>query len=167
MSPGASQSIATGRDNAPVAVYNDEPARDGWADILALAERIVPTNSLIPDDFDQRTRMFGLCHAICSPGGFGWNRRTLLLAPMYAEGMPDAAKEIDELDLSVRSANCLKNANINTLRELVRKSEKEMLETKNFGRKSLEELQELLGKLGLGFGMNVPEATVVEASPQA
>jgi DNA-directed RNA polymerase subunit alpha len=67
------------------------------------------------------------------------------------------AKSIDELDLSVRSANCLKNANIYTLRDLVRKSEKEMLETKNFGKKSLEELQEVLGKLGLQFGMDVPE----------
>ncbi|MEM8961092.1 MAG: DNA-directed RNA polymerase subunit alpha [Acidobacteriota bacterium] len=67
------------------------------------------------------------------------------------------AKNIDELDLSVRSANCLKNANIHTLRDLVRKSEKEMLETKNFGKKSLEELQEVLGKLGLQFGMDVPE----------
>jgi DNA-directed RNA polymerase subunit alpha len=67
------------------------------------------------------------------------------------------AKGIDELDLSVRSANCLKNANINTLRDLVRKSEKDMLETKNFGRKSLEELQELLSRLGLRFGMDIPE----------
>lgn len=67
------------------------------------------------------------------------------------------ARRIDDLDLSVRSANCLKNANINTLRELVQRSEKEMLETKNFGKKSLEELQELLGKLGLEFGMDVPE----------
>lgn len=67
------------------------------------------------------------------------------------------AKSIDELDLSVRSANCLKNANIHSLRDLVRRSEKEMLETKNFGRKSLEELQDVLGKLGLEFGMNVPE----------
>ncbi|RMH15605.1 MAG: DNA-directed RNA polymerase subunit alpha [Acidobacteria bacterium] len=66
------------------------------------------------------------------------------------------ARSIDELDLSVRSANCLKNANIHTLRDLVRKSEKEMLETKNFGKKSLEELQEVLGKLGLQFGMDVP-----------
>ncbi|HVS16295.1 MAG TPA: DNA-directed RNA polymerase subunit alpha [Thermoanaerobaculia bacterium] len=66
-------------------------------------------------------------------------------------------KPIDELELSVRSANCLKNANINTLRDLVRRSEKDMMETKNFGRKSLEELQELLGKLGLSFGMDVPE----------
>lgn len=73
-------------------------------------------------------------------------------------------REIDELDLSVRSANCLKNANINTLRDLVRKSEREMMETKNFGRKSLEELRELLGKLGLGFGMEVSEASATELS---
>lgn len=65
-------------------------------------------------------------------------------------------KTIDELDLSVRSANCLKNANIYTLRDLVRRSEKDMLETKNFGKKSLEELQDVLGKLGLEFGMDVP-----------
>ncbi len=67
------------------------------------------------------------------------------------------AKSIDELDLSVRSANCLKNANIHNLRDLVRRGEREMLETKNFGKKSLEELQEVLGKLGLQFGMDVPE----------
>ncbi len=66
-------------------------------------------------------------------------------------------KSIDELDLSVRSANCLKNANIHSLRDLVRKGEREMLETKNFGRKSLEELQEVLATLGLSFGMDVPE----------
>lgn len=65
------------------------------------------------------------------------------------------AKSIDELDLTVRSANCLKNANIHTLRDLVRRSEKEMLETKNFGKKSLEELQDLLTRLGLSFGMDL------------
>lgn len=67
------------------------------------------------------------------------------------------AKNIDELDLSVRSANSLKNANIHTLRDLVRRSEKDMLETKNFGKKSLEEVQEVLDKLGLSLGMEVPE----------
>lgn len=67
------------------------------------------------------------------------------------------AKQIDELDLSVRSANSLKNANIHTLRDLVRRTEKDMLETKNFGRKSLEEVQEVLDKLGLSLGMDVPE----------
>jgi DNA-directed RNA polymerase subunit alpha len=65
-------------------------------------------------------------------------------------------RRVDELDLSVRSMNCLKNANIHTLRDLVQRSEKDMLETKNFGKKSLEELQELLSRLGLAFGMNVP-----------
>lgn len=66
------------------------------------------------------------------------------------------SKRIDDLDLSVRSANSLKNANILTLRDLVRRSEKEMLETKNFGKKSLEEVQEVLDKLGLQLGMEVP-----------
>ena len=66
-------------------------------------------------------------------------------------------REIDELELSVRSVNSLKNANIHTLRDLVRRSEKDMLETKNFGRKSLEEVQEVLQGLGLHLGMDVPE----------
>ncbi len=67
------------------------------------------------------------------------------------------SKKIDDLDLSVRSANCLKNANIHTLRDLVARTEKQMLETKNFGRKSLEEVQEILGEHGLSFGMEVGE----------
>ena len=67
------------------------------------------------------------------------------------------AKNIDELDLSVRSANSLKNANIHTLRDLVRRTEKDMLETKNFGKKSLEEVQEVLDKLGLSLGMDVSD----------
>jgi DNA-directed RNA polymerase subunit alpha len=64
-------------------------------------------------------------------------------------------KSVDELDLSVRSTNSLKNANILTLRDLVAKSEKDMLETKNFGRKSLEEVQEILDNFGLTFGMDL------------
>ncbi len=67
------------------------------------------------------------------------------------------AKSVEDLELSVRSANCLKNADIGTLRDLVRRSEKDMMETKNFGKKSLEELQDLLAQLGLSFGMDVPE----------
>lgn len=64
------------------------------------------------------------------------------------------AKSLDEFDLSMRTANCLKNASISTVRDLVSRSEKDVLEIKNFGKKSLEELQELLGRLGLTFGMN-------------
>lgn len=63
-------------------------------------------------------------------------------------------RNLEEFDLSVRTANCLKNASIQTVRDLVNKSEKEILEIKNFGKKSLEELQELLTRLGLSFGMS-------------
>jgi DNA-directed RNA polymerase subunit alpha len=65
------------------------------------------------------------------------------------------AKPIEELDLSVRSANCLKNANIRTLGDLVQRSEREMLATKNFGRKSLDEIKDVLASLGLSFGMSM------------
>jgi DNA-directed RNA polymerase subunit alpha len=64
------------------------------------------------------------------------------------------SKPIEELDLSVRSANCLKNANIRTLGDLVQRTEREMLSTKNFGRKSLDEIKDVLGSLGLSFGMS-------------
>jgi DNA-directed RNA polymerase subunit alpha len=64
------------------------------------------------------------------------------------------AKPIEELDLSVRSANCLKNANIRTLGDLVQRTEREMLSTKNFGRKSLDEIKDVLSSLGLSFGMS-------------
>ena len=63
------------------------------------------------------------------------------------------SKPIEELDLSVRSANCLKNANIRTLGDLVQRTEREMLSTKNFGRKSLDEIKDVLASLGLSFGM--------------
>ncbi len=66
-------------------------------------------------------------------------------------------KKIDELELSVRSANCLKNANIRYIGELVQKTEPEMLKTKNFGRKSLNELKKILAEMGLSFGMEIPD----------
>ena len=66
-------------------------------------------------------------------------------------------KSVDELELSVRSYNCLKNANIRTIGELVTKSEAEMLKTKNFGRKSLNEIKEILSSMGLALGMKVDE----------
>jgi DNA-directed RNA polymerase subunit alpha len=62
-------------------------------------------------------------------------------------------RSVDELELSVRSYNCLKNANIQTIADLVQRTEAEMLRTKNFGRKSLNEIKEILGGMGLQFGM--------------
>ncbi len=67
------------------------------------------------------------------------------------------AQPVDELDLSVRSHNCLKAANIKTIGDLVRREEDEMLKFRNFGRKSLQELVEVLDERGLSFGMNVEE----------
>jgi DNA-directed RNA polymerase subunit alpha len=64
-------------------------------------------------------------------------------------------RKVDELELSVRSANCLKNDNIVYIGDLVQKTEQEMLRTPNFGRKSLNEIKEVLGSMGLGLGMTV------------
>ena len=66
---------------------------------------------------------------------------------------PNLFKSVDELELSVRSANCLQNANIRYIGELVQRSESEMLKTKNFGRKSLNEIKEVLASMGLELGM--------------
>ena len=68
-------------------------------------------------------------------------------------------KSVEDLELSVRSYNCLKNANIRTIRELVQKTEPEMLRTKNFGRKSLNEIKEILLTMGLSLGMRLDEPT--------
>ena len=64
-------------------------------------------------------------------------------------------KSIDDLELSVRATNCLRSANIALVGELVQRSEAEMLKTKNFGRKSLDEIKEVLHDMGLDFGMKV------------
>lgn len=64
-------------------------------------------------------------------------------------------RSVDDLELSVRSANCLKNANIRFIGELVVRTEAEMLKTKNFGRKSLNEIKEILSEMGLGLGMKI------------
>jgi len=75
-------------------------------------------------------------------------------------------RSVEELELSVRSYNCLKNANISTIRELVQKSEQEMLKTKNFGRKSLNEIKEILSAMGLSLGMKFDEKGTAIMPPQ-
>jgi DNA-directed RNA polymerase subunit alpha len=66
-------------------------------------------------------------------------------------------RSVEELELSVRSYNCLKNAEIKTIADLVQKTEADMLKTKNFGRKSLNEIKEILSEMGLSFGMKLGE----------
>ena len=75
----------------------------------------------------------------------------------HATSNENLDKSVEELELSVRSYNCLKNANIRTIRELVQKTEGEMLKTKNFGRKSLNEIKEILTSMGLSLGMRLDQ----------
>jgi DNA-directed RNA polymerase subunit alpha len=82
--------------------------------------------------------------------------------PVIEEAMPEKPafnenlnRRVDELELSVRSANCLQNANIRFIGELCMKTEAEMLKTKNFGRKSLNEIKEILAEMGLSLGMKL------------
>ena len=85
-----------------------------------------------------------------------------------AERMSDNLKRsVEELELSVRSYNCLKNADIKTIGELVQKSEPEMLKTKNFGRKSLNEIKEILAEMGLSFGMKLGDDGKPLPAPKA
>jgi DNA-directed RNA polymerase subunit alpha len=76
------------------------------------------------------------------------------------------ARNVDELELSVRSNNCLKMANIKTIGDLVRKSEAEMLKYKNFGRKSLREIAEILEGMGLHFGTDITPYQVPEIAEE-
>ena len=74
-------------------------------------------------------------------------------------------RNVEELELSVRSANCLKNAQIHLIGELVQKTEADMLKTQNFGRKSLNEIKDILADMGLSLGMklgNVPDPEYLE-----
>lgn len=73
-------------------------------------------------------------------------------------------RSVNELELSVRAANCLKNANIKTIADLVQKSEMEMLKTKNFGKKSLNEIKEILTEMGLGLGMKLDQIPAGQGS---
>jgi DNA-directed RNA polymerase subunit alpha len=76
-------------------------------------------------------------------------------------------RSVEELELSVRSYNCLKNANIQTIGDLVERTEADMLKTKNFGRKSLNEIKEILGSMGLALGMRRDEHGRLVAPPGA
>ncbi len=77
------------------------------------------------------------------------------------------SRSVNELELSVRAANCLKNANIKTIADLVQKSEGEMLRTKNFGKKSLNEIKEILSEMGLSLGTKVEADSPHNGSPKS
>ncbi len=74
----------TGHRNAPVAVYNDEPARTGWHEIIALAERLQPAPALLPMESASRSEVFGIIAEIASENGLAWERRLHMVEGMYA-----------------------------------------------------------------------------------
>jgi DNA-directed RNA polymerase subunit alpha len=76
-------------------------------------------------------------------------------------------RSVNELELSVRAANCLKNANIKTIADLVQKTEGEMLRTKNFGKKSLNEIKEILTEMGLGLGVKLDAVQQNSGNPKS
>lgn len=82
--PNEALAAWTGQTSAPVAVWNDERPRTTSLEILFLAERLAPEPALIPDDPDERARMFGYCHEIIGEQGLGWSRRLTLLHPILA-----------------------------------------------------------------------------------
>ena len=108
------------------------------ADAVAFAAKIVKEQLSIFINFDETEE---------APGPVGPQEETKLNDNLY--------RSVDELELSVRSANCLQNANIKSIGDLVQKSEAEMLKTKNFGRKSLKEIREILAEMGLSLGMKL------------
>ena len=108
-------------------------------DAVAYAARILQDQLNVFVNFDEPTRKISAAEAI----------------PDLAFN-PALLKKVDELELSVRSANCLKNDNIVYIGDLIQKTEAEMLRTPNFGRKSLNEIKEVLAQMGLHLGMEVP-----------
>ena len=127
----------------------DKLTVDVWTDgsvtareAISLGARLVRDHLSIFIDLDEST------DAPAEPDGEG-----MAVANEHLD------KSVEELELSVRSYNCLKNANIRTIRELVQKTEAEMLRTKNFGRKSLNEIKEILQQMGLGLGMRFEPPT--------
>ncbi len=138
--------------------YRTEPARVGRAtDYEKLQLNVWTNGTLAPEDAISQAADLLSRHLTI----FIDSEDSLVVEEEPAERTADSAldailsKRIDELDLSVRSTNCLKNANIMTLRDLVMKSEREMMETKNFGKKSLDEVQELMASYGLAFDMDL------------
>jgi DNA-directed RNA polymerase subunit alpha len=127
----------TDYDRLVLEVWTDGSTRPD--DAMAAAARILQSQLAIFINFEEEPEVEAPIEDVVVEGKLNEN----LFRP------------VDELELSVRSANCLQNADIKFIGELVQKSEQEMLKTKNFGRKSLNEIREILHEMGLGFGMRL------------
>ncbi|UCE63309.1 MAG: DNA-directed RNA polymerase subunit alpha [Nitrospirota bacterium] len=124
-----------------------------WTDGSVLPQESIATAaSILRDHLD-----------ICIPSEeLGEKKREVKPEDVGAEVNQNLFRSVNELELSVRAANCLKNANIKTIADLVQKTENEMLKTKNFGKKSLNEIKEVLAEMGLELGIKLNEPTGAE-----
>ncbi len=121
-----------------------------WTDGSVLPQESVATAAAILRDHLD----------ICIPSEeLGEKKREVKPEDGGAEINQNLFRSVNELELSVRAANCLKNANIKTIADLVQKTENEMLKTKNFGKKSLNEIKEVLAEMGLELGIKLNELT--------
>ncbi|MCS6875014.1 MAG: DNA-directed RNA polymerase subunit alpha [Pyrinomonadaceae bacterium] len=136
----ARQGSNTEMDKLTIEVWTDGSVRP--EDAIGMAAKLIKDHMSIFINFEEEEEEEKQIEEITRP-------------PLMRHDVLD--RSVDELDLSVRAYNCLKNANIRTIRELVMKTEKEMLQTKNFGKKSLNELKEILHGMGLDFGMEFDE----------
>ena len=133
----------------------DKLTMEVWTDGSVTPQEAMKTAAQILTEQLAIFSTFNIPLSVLSPGGE-------VLGGVLGAADDDVAKNlrkpVDELDLSVRAANCLKNADIYFIRDLVQKTEAEMLKTKNFGRKSLNEIKQVLQSMNLSLGMTVPEA---------
>jgi DNA-directed RNA polymerase subunit alpha len=126
-------------DKLTIEVWTDGSVRPD--DAIGLAAKLIKDHMTIFINFEEEAEEFAY-DDISRP-------------PLPRNDVLD--RSIDELELSVRSYNCLKNADIRSIRDLIKKTEREMLSTKNFGKKSLTEIKDLLHGMGLDFGMDFDE----------
>jgi DNA-directed RNA polymerase subunit alpha len=126
-------------DKLTIEVWTDGSARPD--DAIGLAAKLIKDHMTIFINFEEEEEEV--------------KAEDVVRAPAVRGDLLD--RSVDELELSVRSYNCLKNANIKTIRELIGRSERDMLNTKNFGRKSLNEIKDMLHGMGLDFGMHIDE----------
>lgn len=133
------QGSNTEYDKLTIEVWTDGSVKPD--DSIGLAAKLVKDHMSIFINFEEDEEEFAY-EDIARP-------------PLLRNDLLDRA--VDELELSVRSYNCLKNAEVRTIRDLIRRSERDMLNTKNFGKKSLNEIKDLLHGMGLDFGMDFDE----------
>jgi DNA-directed RNA polymerase subunit alpha len=129
----------TDYDKLTIEVWTNGSVRPENA--IGLAAKLIKEHMQIFINFEEEPELVEVEPEVTIPSAFNEN----------------LDRSVDELELSVRSYNCLKNADIRTIRELVQKSEAEMLKTKNFGRKSLNEIKDILASMGLRLGMKFDE----------